>query len=69
MALTSGAYPENLLALRVSKDFFPLLRADALPARTFVAEEDEPGHERVIVLSHRLWQTHFNADPIHRSRG
>jgi putative ABC transport system permease protein len=63
MALTSGGYPENLLALRVSKEFFPLLRANAMLGRTFVPEEDEPGHERVILLSHRLWQTHFNADP------
>lgn len=63
MALTSRGYPENLLGLRASREFFPLLRANAMLGRTFVPEEDEPGHERVIVLSHRLWQTHFNADP------
>lgn len=55
MALTSGGYPENLLALRVSKEFFPLLHANATLGRTFVPDEDEPGHERVIVLSDRLW--------------
>ena len=63
MALTSGNYPENLLALRVSKEFFPLLRASAELGRTFVPDEDQPGHGRVILLSHRLWQTHFNSDP------
>lgn len=62
-ALKSGGYPENLIALRVSKEFFPLLRAKAMLGRTFLPEEDQPGNERVIVLSHGLWQTHFNADP------
>jgi putative ABC transport system permease protein len=62
MALTSRGYPEHLLALRVSKEFFGLLRAKAMLGRTFAAEEDEPGNGRVIVLSHQLWQTHFNAD-------
>ena len=63
MALTSSGYPEHLLALRVSKDFFPLLHAHAMLGRTFLPEEDQPGHEQVIVLSHRLWQEKFNGDP------
>ncbi len=62
MSLTSGGYPESLLALRVSKNFFPLLRAHALLGRTFLPEEDEPGRERVVVLSNRLWRTRFNSD-------
>ena len=63
MSLTSGGYPESLLAVRASKEFFPMLRARAMLGRTFVPEEDQPGHEQVVVLSHRLWQTKFNADP------
>jgi hypothetical protein len=30
--------------------------------RAFAAAEDEPGHEQVIVLSHRLWARRFGAD-------
>jgi hypothetical protein len=28
----------------------------------FVAEQDQPGHERVVVFSHRFWQRHFGGD-------
>lgn len=63
MSLTEGGYPESLLALRVSKGFFPMLGGSATLGRTFLPEEDEPGHERVIVLSNRLWRRRFNADP------
>ena len=31
--------------------------------RTFLPSEAEPGHEHVVVLSHKLWQSRFNADP------
>ncbi len=40
-----------------------MLHATALLGRTFVPEADQPGNERVLVLSHRMWQTHFNSDP------
>jgi putative ABC transport system permease protein len=63
MSLTSGGYPESLLAVRASKEFFPLLRGRAMLGRTFVPEEDQPGHEQVVVLSHHLWETKFNGDP------
>jgi len=63
MSLTQGGYPESLTALRVSKNFFPVLRGQALLGRTFLPDEDQPGRERVVVLSNRLWRSHFNADP------
>jgi hypothetical protein len=36
--------------------------------RTFTADEDRPGNDRVIVLSHRLWLRRFgaNASVVHR---
>jgi len=63
MALTAGGYPESLEALRVSKEFFPLMKGRALLGRTFLPEEDQPGREREIVLGNRLWRERFNSDP------
>src|SRR5262249_6206335 len=31
--------------------------------RAFTEEEDKLGGERVVILSHRVWQGHFNGDP------
>ena len=31
--------------------------------RVFTAEEDQPGREQVVVLSHRLWRERFASDP------
>jgi putative ABC transport system permease protein len=62
MNLTSGGFPEAVQAIRVSSEFFPLLRARPALGRTFAAGEDQPGQERVVVLSHGLWERRFGAD-------
>jgi putative ABC transport system permease protein len=43
-------------------DLFPLLRVSALFGRTFTAEENKPGANRVVILSYKLWQRRFNSD-------
>ncbi len=57
--LTGGGRPEALLAAFVTSDFFPVLRATPLLGRAFAAGEDEPGRNRVVVLSEELWKTRF----------
>ena len=61
--LVGEGEPERLLGARVSANLFPLLRVSPLLGRTFTAEENEIGHDRVVVLSHALWRRRFNADP------
>jgi putative ABC transport system permease protein len=63
LSLTGREQPEALSAARVSADFFPLLRARPLLGRAFVAGEEEPGHDDVVILSHALWQSHFGSNP------
>jgi predicted permease len=60
---TGGAFPEQLRAERVSADYFRLFGAPLLIGRSFNAEEDRPGGERVAVLSHGLWQRRFASNP------
>ena len=62
-ALTGGGEPERLRGLLVSADFFETLGVDAWRGRTFQAAEEQPGRERVALVSHGLWQRRFGGDP------
>jgi putative ABC transport system permease protein len=61
--LTEQGEPEQLRGHRVSSSFFTALGIDPMLGHTFVAEQDQPGHNRVVALSHKLWQRRFNSDP------
>ncbi len=63
MNFNGGGFPEQLRSGRVSADFFKLTGAPMVTGRTFLAEEDTPNGPRVAVISKRLWETRFNADP------
>lgn len=52
----------RLAGARVSSNFFSLLAVRFALGRNFLPEEDQPGHDRVAILSHRLWQQRFGAD-------
>ncbi|HVS51727.1 MAG TPA: ABC transporter permease [Opitutaceae bacterium] len=58
-----GEPAERLRGLQVTADFFPLLGVAPALGRVFNADEDRPGHDRVIVLSHRTWTARFARDP------
>lgn len=57
------AEPEELHATLASPALFQVLRRDAAHGRTFLAEEEIPGNDAVVLLSHGLWQRRFEADP------
>ncbi len=61
--LTGGDAPERIGGARVSSGLFSLLGVSPLVGRTLLMEEDQRGRERVVVLSHHLWQARFNSDP------
>ncbi len=58
-----GGEPEEIEAQRVSAPFISVLGVQPLLGRSFVADEDRPGGNLVVVLSHGLWQSRFAGDP------
>ncbi len=60
--LTGTSDPEKLWGLHVTSDIFPLLGVQPLLGRVFLPEEETPGKEHAVVLSYRLWQSHFASD-------
>ena len=57
--LTGNGDPERIAASRVSQQFFPALGVPALHGRGFLVPEEEPGNDKVVVLSYRLWRRLF----------
>jgi len=55
--------PVMLTGASVSWDMFDLLRVSPALGRSFRAEEDAPGKNTVIVISHGFWQRVFGQDP------
>ena len=54
--LTSFEDPETPLMREAAYGYFEVLGAKPSLGRTFRPEEDRPGGDRVVILSHELWQ-------------
>lgn len=61
--LTGSDEPERIAAGKVSTEFFNMLGVEPLLGRTIAASEQGPKGERVLVISHGLWQRRFGGDP------
>jgi predicted permease len=61
--LLGGAEPERIQAGVVSANFFELLGVRPIYGRTFLPEDDVPGAEAVLVLSHKYWMKSHAGDP------
>ncbi|HKP72426.1 MAG TPA: ABC transporter permease, partial [Pyrinomonadaceae bacterium] len=62
-SLTGAGDPERIQAAKVSPSFFSILRARPAAGRAFLPEEEKRGNHYVVVLSDKLWQRRFGADP------
>jgi predicted permease len=64
MSLTGKGKPERVSGMVASANYFDVLGVRPVVGRGFLPEEDEkPGGAPVAVISYRLWQTHFGANP------
>ncbi|HKQ79003.1 MAG TPA: ABC transporter permease [Blastocatellia bacterium] len=61
--LTGGQEPERVAPGKVSAEFFSMLGIEPLIGRVILPEDQGPKGERVLVISHGLWQRRFGGDP------
>jgi putative ABC transport system permease protein len=55
--------PEQLLGVSVSHDVFEMLGVKPFLGQGFLPQDDQPGAESKVIISHGLWQRRFGADP------
>ena len=60
--LAGSDEPERIAAAKVSTEFFNVLGVEPLLGRTIAPSEQGPKGERVLVISHGLWQRRFGGD-------
>jgi putative ABC transport system permease protein len=55
--------PERVQTGVVSWDFFDAFGIEPVAGRTFRPDDDKPGAEAVLMLSHQYWRSRFGGDP------
>lgn len=61
---TNGEQPEQIEGSYLTPGFLDQLIGDKpFMGRYALPEEAEPGKDHVVVITHKLWQRYFNADP------
>lgn len=60
--LTGGDQPESITGIATSYNLFSILGVKPFMGRDFLAEEDAPGRNRVVILSQGMWTRTFGAD-------
>ena len=62
--LSDGTTPERVTGGRVTANYFDVLGMRPLAGRTFTPDEDRPGNELAVMLSHKLWVRRFGERPV-----
>lgn len=55
--------PQRYTGAYVTEDLFKIVGVSPILGRDFNAADNQPGAEKVALLSHEIWQRDFNADP------
>ena len=61
--LTGLGEPEGLVGARISPSLFDVLGIPPLLGRPFARDEDAPGRNAVVIITHGFWQRRLAGDP------
>jgi putative ABC transport system permease protein len=61
--LIDAGEPARVVGARASAGFFDVFPMAPALGRVYTRDEDQPGRDAVVVLSHRLWVRMFGANP------
>ena len=61
--LATDDMPERVDGEYATASYFATFGVPPMAGRVFTAEEDQPGHDQVVVISERLWRTRLHANP------
>src|SRR6266404_95800 len=59
---SAAGHPQGIRSAAVSPNYFSVLDVSPELGRTFNDEEIQPGRNRVVILSHELWDRQFASD-------
>jgi predicted permease len=62
-SLTGQGEPERVSVARVTANYFSILGVSPALGRAFATGEDQSASNRVVILSHRLWERRYDSDP------
>ncbi|HSE19428.1 MAG TPA: ABC transporter permease [Pyrinomonadaceae bacterium] len=60
--LTGRGEPQRVAAARITANLVPMLGVNPALGRSFLPDDEKPGHNRVVLLSDALWQRQFGGD-------
>jgi putative ABC transport system permease protein len=60
---TGMGEPEGLVGARISPALFDVLGTPPMLGRSFTREEDAPGGNQVVIITHTFWQRRLAGDP------
>jgi putative ABC transport system permease protein len=60
--ITGTGHPEAIPTVAATSGFFSILRAQPILGRTFFPEEELPGRDHEVILSHKFWRSRFSGD-------
>ncbi len=61
--LTGEGRPAEVWGAQTSANFFDVFKMRPVLGRSFLPDEEQPGHEQVVMVSYRLWQERFGGSP------